>query len=88
MDDGVFELDLIEEFAFAAKKFTYGPDGPVICYDCDAILEKLVEDGMSYDEAIDYMDQSVTGTRFVWLHDVDFEVDFDPHPGPHLRLVH
>ena len=89
MDEEIFNLDLIEEFAFAAKKFTYGPNGPVICYDCDAVLEKLMEiDGMSYDEAIEHMDESVAGSKFVWLHDIDFEVDFAPDDKPHLTLVH
>lgn len=88
MDEEIFELDLIEEFAFAATKFIYADGGPVVCYDCDAVIEYLAELGMDYDEAIDYMEQTVTGSRYVWLHDIDFEVEFEPNPGSHLRLVH
>ena len=88
MDMEVFELDLVEEFAFAAKKFIYAEGGPVVCYDCDAVIAHLEEQGMGYDEAIDYMESAVEGSRFVWLHDVDFEVDYSPDPKPHLRLVH
>ena len=81
-------MELVEEFAFAAKKFIYAEGGPVICYDCDAVLEKLAEDGMGYDDAIDYMEEVTEGSRFVWLHDIDFDVEMSPDPKPHLRLVH
>lgn len=88
MDEEIFHLDLVEEFAFAAKKFIYTEAGPVICYDCDAVVERLQDDGMTEDEALDYMDEAVAGSRFVWLHDVDFDVELAPDPKPHLRLVH
>ena len=89
MDEEIFQLDLIEEFQFAARKFTYTQEGPVICYDIDAIIEKLMtEDGMSYDDAILYMDEAAAGSRSIWLHDIDFDVELTPDPKPHLRLVH
>ena len=90
MDDKeVFEVDLVEEFAFAANKFIYAEGGPVVCYDCDAVLAYLAEQGMDYDTAIDYMDEAMVGARFVWTHDIDFDVDFKPDGDkPHLRLVH
>ncbi len=85
----VFEVDLVEEFAFAANKFIYAEGGPVVCYDCDAVLAYLAEQGMDYDTAIDYMDEAMVGARFVWTHDIDFDVDFNPGGDkPHLRLVH
>ena len=89
MDEEIFALDLVEEFAFAATKFTYSPEGPVVCYDCEAILERLIDvDGMSYDDAIDHIEVSLLGSKAVLLHDIDFEVEFELTPGPHLRLVH
>ena len=84
----VFEVDLVEEFAFAANKFIYAEGGPVVCYDCDAVLAYLAEQGMDYDTAIDYMDDAMEGARFVWTHDIDFDVGFNPDDKPHLRLVH
>lgn len=88
MDEEIFQLDLVEEFAFAASKFIYAEGGPVICYDCDAIIEKLMADGMDYESAIDYMEETAQGSRHVWLHDIDFDVELSPDPHPHLRLVH
>jgi hypothetical protein len=88
MDEEIFELELIDEFAFAATKFIYADGGPVVCYDCDAVIAYLAELGMGYDEAIDYMEETVTGSRYVWLHDIDFDVEFTPNDKPHLRLVH
>ena len=89
MDDKeIFEVDLVEEFAFAAKKFIYAEGGPVVCYDCDEVLAYLAEQGMDYDTAINYMDEQMEGARFVWLHDLDFDVTMSPDPKPHLRLVH
>ena len=88
-DKEVFEVDLVEEFAFAATKFIYAEGGPVVCYDCDAVLAYLAEQGMDYDMAIDYMDSAMEGSRFVWTHDIDFDVGFSPDGNkPHLRLVH
>lgn len=87
MDEEVFELELIDEFAFAATKFIYADGGPVVCYDCDAVIAYLEELGMGYDEAIDYMEQAVTGSRYVWLHDIDFDVAFETSAVPHLTLV-
>ena len=85
----VFEVDLVEEFAFAAYKFIYAEGGPVVCYDCDMVLAYLAEQGMDYDTAIDYMDEAMEGGgRFVWAHDIDFDVDLSPDDKPHLRLVH
>jgi hypothetical protein len=87
MDDKeIFEVDLVEEFAFAAKKFLYADGGPVICYDCEAVLEYLEEQGYEEEAAIDYMDEQMVGSRFVWLHDLDLDVSFSPKP--HLTLVH
>ena len=88
MDEEIFELELIDEFAFAATKFIYADGGPVVCYDCDAVIAYLEELGMGYDEAIDYMEETVSGSRYVWLHDIDFDVEFTPSDKPHLRLVH
>lgn len=90
MDDKeVFEVDIHEEFAFAAQKFIYAEGGPVICYDCDKVLEYLIEgQGLDYDSAINYMDEQMEGMRFVWTHDIDLDVELTPDPKPHLRLVH
>ena len=83
----VFEVDLVTEFAFAATKFIYAEGGPVVCYDCDAVLAYLADLGMDYEEAIDYMDEAMEGARFVWTHDIDFDVSSTPDK-PKLRLVH
>ena len=83
----VFEVDLVTEFAFAATKFIYAEGGPVVCYDCDAVLAYLADLGMDYEEAIDYMDEAMEGARFVWTHDIDFDVTAPPDK-PKLRLVH
>ena len=91
MDDKeVFEIDLVEEFAFAATKFLYSAGGPVVCYDCDAVLAYLVtQEGMTQEAAMDYMDETMEGIRFVWLHDIEvLDVDLTPDDRPHLRLVH
>jgi glutaredoxin-related protein len=87
MDDDteVFELDLVAEFAFAAKKFIYAEGGPVICYDCDEVLAYLADNGFDYDEAMEYMDSQMEGARFVWTHDIDFDVQAIKKPS--LKLV-
>lgn len=89
-DDETFLIDLVPEFAFAANKFLYSEGGPVVCYDCDAVLAYLIdEQGMTHDAAIDYMDETMDGGgRFVWLHDIDLDVELTPDDKPHLRLVH
>lgn len=86
-NEEVFEVDLVAEFAFAANKFIYAEGGPVVCYDCDMVLDYLAEQGMDYDEAIEYMDEAMEGARFVWTHDIDFDVGSPPQK-PTLRLVH
>ncbi len=60
----------------------------IVCYDKEKVIDQLQVDGMSYDDAIEHMDQSVAGSKFVWLHDIDFDVEFTPDNKPHLRLVH
>ena len=89
MDDNeLFEIDLVEEFAFAANKFIYTEKGPVVCYDCDAVLSYLItQEGMTHDAAIDYMDETMDGVRFIWIHDIDLDVEMIPDDKPHLSIV-
>ena len=89
MDDKeLFEIDLVEEFAFAANKFIYTEKGPVVCYDCDAVLAYLItQEGMTHDAAIDYMDETMEGVRFIWIHDIDLDVELIPDDKPHLSIV-
>jgi hypothetical protein len=90
MDDKeLFEIDLVEEFAFSVNHFIYTAEGPVACYDCDAVLAYLItQEGMTHDAAIDYMDETMEGVRFIWIHAIDLDVDLTPDDHPHLRLVH
>jgi hypothetical protein len=89
MDDNeLFEIDLIPEFAFAATHFLYSEGGQVVCYDCDAVLAYLIDEhGMAHDAAIDYMDETMEGVRFIWIHAIDLDVELIPDDKPHLSIV-
>jgi len=43
---------------------------------------------MTHDAAIDYMDETMDGVRFIWIHAIDLDVELTPDDQPHLRLVH
>ena len=48
------------EDAFIGMSFRFGQE-PIACYDFDKVIEGLMKDGMSEDEAVEFFDFNIIG---------------------------
>ena len=91
MDDEVEteEIVLLEEYGDCLLGCVYSDDGtPVPVYSSEGVINKLMDGGMSEPEAVEYVHFETDGMRLMWVHPIELDVQCDPDPKPHLRLVH
>lgn len=89
MDDDYMEVELLEDYIDALLGAVYDDDGhPVPVYSSQMVLDKLIADGMSEDQAVEYIEFETEGMRLLWVHPLEIDPSFTPDRKPHLRLVH
>ena len=90
MDDEFEEIELLgDEYHHALLGAVYEQDGtPVPCYSSGVIVEELMRQGMSEEQAVDWINVETEGAKILWVHPLEIQPDFTPDNKPHLRLVH
>ena len=90
MDDEFEEIELLgDEYHHALLGAVYEQDGtPVPCYSSGVIVEELMRQGMSEEQAVDWINVETEGAKILWIHPLEIQPDFTPDNRPHLRLVH
>ena len=90
MDDEFEEIELLgDEYHHALLGAVYEQDGtPVPCYSSGVIAEELMRQGMSEEQAVDWINVETEGAKILWVHPLEIQPDFTPDNKPHLRLVH
>jgi hypothetical protein len=90
MDDDYEEIEMLgEEYHHALLGAVYEQDGtPVPCYSSGAIVDELMNQGMSEEQAVEWINVETEGAKILWIHPLEIQPDFTPDNRPHLRLVH
>ncbi len=89
MDDDYMEVELLEDYIDALLGAVYDDDGnPVPAYSSQMVLDKLLAEGMTEDQAVEYIEFETEGMRILWIHALEIDPTFTPDRKPHLRLVH
>jgi hypothetical protein len=91
MDEVEYEdIELLgDEFHHALVGAVYGEDGtPVPCYLSGLVVEQLTSEGLTEEQAVEYVNEVTEGARILWIHPLELQPEFSPDNRPHLRLVH
>jgi hypothetical protein len=90
MDEEFEEIELLgDEYHHALLGAVYEQDGtPVPCYSSGMIVDELMRQGMSEEQAVDWINVETEGAKILWIHPLEIQPDFTPDNKPHLRLVH
>ena len=91
MDEVEYEdIELLgDEFHHALVGAVFENDGtPVPCYSSGMVVEQLMREGMTEDQAVEYVNEVTDGAKILWIHPLELEPEFTPDNKPHLRLVH
>ena len=91
MDEVEYEdIELLgDEFHHALVGAVFENDGtPVPCYSSGMVVEQLMSEGLTEDQAVDYVNEVTEGAKILWIHPLELQPEFSPDNRPHLRLVH
>ena len=90
MDDEYEDIELLsDEFQYALLGAVFEQDGtPVPCYSSGMIVERLMTEGLTEEQAVDYINEVTDDVKLLWVHPLELEPEFTPDNKPHLRLVH
>ena len=91
MDEVEYEdIELLgDEFHHALVGAVFENDGtPVPCYSSGMVVEQLMREGLTEDQAVDYVNEVTEGAKILWIHPLELQPEFSPDNKPHLRLVH
>ena len=90
MDEEFEEIKLLgDEYHHALLGAVYEQDGtPVPCYSSGMIVDELMRQGMSEEQAVDWINVETEGAKILWIHPLEIQPEFTPDNKPHLRLVH
>ena len=90
MDEEYEEIELLsDEFHHALLGAVYEADGaPVPCYSSGMIVDQLMLEGYTEEQAVDYINEVTDGAKILWIHPLELQPEFSPDNKPHLRLVH
>ena len=90
MDEEFEEIELLgDEYHHALLGAVYEQDGtPVPCYSSGMIVDELMRQGMSEEQAVEWINVETEGAKILWIHPLEIQPDFTPDNKPHLRLVH
>lgn len=71
MDD-YMEVELLEDFEEMLLGCVYDSEGnPVPAYDSGKVMDMLMAQGMTEDQAVDYVEVETEGMRLIWIHPLD-----------------
>ena len=90
MDEEYEEIELLsDDFHYALLGAVFENDGtPVPCYSSAMIVDQLMTEGYTEEQAVDYINDVTEGAKILWIHPLELEPEFSPDNKPHLRLVH
>ena len=91
MDEVEYEdIELLgDEFHHALVGAVFENDGtPVPCYSSGMVVEQLMREGLTEEQAVDYVNEVTEGAKILWIHPLELQPEFSPDNRPHLRLVH
>ena len=90
MDDEYEEIELLsDDFHHGLLGAVFEEDGtPVPCYSSGMIVEELMRQGMTEEQAVEYINMETEGAKILWIHPLEIQPEFTPDNKPHLRLVH
>jgi hypothetical protein len=90
MDDDYEEIEMLgDEFHHALLGAVYEEGGaPVPCYSSGMIVDQLLTEGYTEEQAVDYINEVTEGAKILWIHPLELEPEFSPDDRPRLRLVH
>ena len=90
MDEDFEEIELLgDEYHHALLGAVYEQDGtPVPCYSSGMIVDELMRQGMTEEQAVDLINVETEGAKILWIHPLELQPEFSPDNKPHLRLVH
>ena len=91
MDEVEYEdIELLgDEFHHALVGAVFENDGtPVPCYSSGMVVEQLMSEGLTEDQAVEYVNEVTEGAKILWIHPLELQPEFSPDNRPHLRLVH
>ena len=78
-----------DEFHHALVGAVFENDGtPVPCYSSGMVVEQLMREGLTEDQAVEYVNEVTEGAKILWIHPLELQPEFSPDNRPHLRLVH
>lgn len=88
-DYGIEEIVLLSEFSDCLLGAVYDAEGaPVPAYSSEECIAKLMNQGMSEEQAVEWINFETEGMKLLWIHPLELDVELEPDPHPHLRLVH
>ena len=91
MDEVEYEdIELLgDEFHHALVGAVFENDGtPVPCYSSGMVVDQLMREGLTEDQAVEYVNEVTEGAKILWIHPLELQPEFSPDNKPHLRLVH
>jgi hypothetical protein len=89
MDDDYEEIEMLgDEFHHALLGAVYEQDGaPVPCYSSGAIVDQLLTEGYTEEQAVDYINEVTEGAKILWIHPLELEPEFTEDRRPLLTIV-
>ena len=90
MDEVEYEdIELLgDEFHHALVGAVYENDGtPVPCYSSGMVVEQLMSEGLTEDQAVDYINEVTEGAKILWIHPLELEPEFTEDRRPLLTIV-
>jgi hypothetical protein len=77
-----------DEFHHALLGAVYEQDGaPVPCYSSGAIVDQLLTEGYTEEQAVDYINEVTEGAKILWIHPLELEPEFTEDRRPLLTIV-
>ena len=89
MDEEYEEIELLgDEFHHALLGAVYEQDGaPVPCYSSGMIVDQLMLEGYTEEQAVDYINEVTEGAKILWIHPLELEPEFTEDRRPLLTIV-
>lgn len=90
MDDEYMEVELLEDYMDALLGAVFDDEGnPVPVYSSQVVMDKLMADGLTEDQACEFIEFETEGMKLLWVHPLEIDPTFTPErKKPHLRIVH
>ena len=57
------------------------------CYSSGAIVDQLLTEGYTEEQAVDYINEVTEGAKILWIHPLELEPEFTEDRRPLLTIV-